>query len=94
MITDDALQLLTGRQVAGLIRVSKSTLYAMVADRRLPAPLVLSARGQRWRRTDLVAWMQEREVDGKRRVAALHRKPDPNTFRVMSIDRQGTCRMT
>jgi excisionase family DNA binding protein len=44
-------------EVAALTGLSVPTVYKMVRDRRLPAPLAISRRRLRWRRSTITAWL-------------------------------------
>lgn len=61
--------LLRRQQVEELIGVSRSALYAMMADNRFPRPLQISTRAVRWKRTDVVAWIESRPTTNE--TAAL-----------------------
>lgn len=52
-------ELLTARQVAGLLQVQRETVSRWLAAGRLPAPLNLAGgRYLRWRREDIEAWVR------------------------------------
>jgi predicted DNA-binding transcriptional regulator AlpA len=55
--TEPAL-LLSARQAAQLCGVSAATWHHMIAAGRAPAPVRLSPGCVRWRRTELVAWIE------------------------------------
>lgn len=40
--------------------LGRSTLYALVAEARFPAPLKLSTRAVGWRRADVDTWLLDR----------------------------------
>ena len=61
--------LLRRQQVEALIGVSRSALYAMMADNRFPRPLQISTRAVRWKRTDVMAWIESRPTTNE--TAAL-----------------------
>lgn len=48
--------------VQDLTGLSRSTLYAMIADGRFPAPVKLGARAVGWREADLNEWLASREA--------------------------------
>lgn len=48
--------------VQDLTGLSRSTLYAMIADGRFPAPVKLGTRAVGWREADLNEWLASREA--------------------------------
>lgn len=48
--------------VQEMVGLSRSTLYAMIAQGRFPAPVKLSSRAVGWRQSDLTAWLEARET--------------------------------
>jgi excisionase family DNA binding protein len=52
--------LLTVRDIMTFLRVSKPALRSWVDAGQFPAPLVLGGRTHRWRRSDVVAWLEGR----------------------------------
>ena len=48
--------------VQDITGLSRSTLYAMIAEGRFPAPVKLGTRAVGWRETDLTAWLASREA--------------------------------
>ncbi len=44
--------------------LSRSTLYAQMADGAFPKPVRLGRRAVGWRETDIVAWLESRETTG------------------------------
>ena len=55
--TDNSMNLLTGHQVASILKISTRTLYRMIATRRLPALKI----GGQWRvvESQLTEWMAQ-----------------------------------
>jgi len=49
-------------QVTGL---SRSTLYAMMADGAFPKPVKLGKRAVGWREEDVSEWLESREKSGR-----------------------------
>lgn len=54
---DDAL--MNGRDVAGLLRTSPAHLYNMRARGQFPAGTKLLGLGLRWRRAEVVGWIDK-----------------------------------
>lgn len=48
--------------VQDLTGLSRSTLYAMIADGRFPPPVKLGTRAVGWREADLNEWLASREA--------------------------------
>ena len=48
--------------VQDMTGLSRSTLYAMIAEGRFPAPVKLSMRAVGWREADLNEWLASREA--------------------------------
>lgn len=44
------------------LRLSRSTIYQMAAEGRLPAPVKLGARASGWLKTDIDRWLSERAM--------------------------------
>ena len=60
-------QLLTVKQVAGQLGVSRSTLYKMLEDRVFPAaPIRLPSGNPRWQQEVVDEWVDTRRCDGDR----------------------------
>jgi len=60
-------QLLTVRQVAGQLGVSRSTVYKMLDDRVFPAaPIRLPGNNPRWPQEVVDEWVDTRRCDGDR----------------------------
>jgi len=53
-------QLLTTREVGQRLSLSRQTLWRMVREHRLPAPIHISPMCLRWREADIAAWVAER----------------------------------
>jgi len=49
-------------EVELLVGLSRSTLYAMMAEGRFPKPVRLGRRAVGWREADLRRWLESREV--------------------------------
>ena len=61
--------LLRRQQVEGMVGVSRSCLYQMMADDRFPRPLQISSWAVRWKRSDVMAWIESRPTTNE--TAAL-----------------------
>jgi excisionase family DNA binding protein len=48
---------LTGHDVAAILRVSTRTVHRMVAARQMPAPVRIGKSAVRWRRRDILAFL-------------------------------------
>ena len=48
--------------VQDITGLSRSTLYAMIAEGRFPAPVKLGTRAVGWRETGLTTWLASREA--------------------------------
>ncbi len=48
--------LLDVKQVAELLNIGVSTVWALVKEGRCPEPIRLTSRCSRWKRSDVVAW--------------------------------------
>ncbi len=46
--------------VEALVGLSRSTIYAMIADGSFPKPIKLGKRAVGWRRSDVLAWLDNR----------------------------------
>lgn len=57
VITDD---LLTRREVEKICKLKSSAIYAAMRERGFPAPLQLSKRCVRWRRSEIEEWLESR----------------------------------
>lgn len=44
------------------IRLSRSTIYQMVADGQMPAPIKLGPRASGWLKLDIDRWLSERAM--------------------------------
>ncbi len=56
--------LLSAKQVAQCLSVSARTVYRMVARGTLPQPIRYTRRLVRWRKSDLMSWLEE-QTPGK-----------------------------
>lgn len=54
------MQLLSVRDVAARLAVSKSTVYRLLRDHDLPKPLRLGEGRSVWREDEIVAWIETR----------------------------------
>lgn len=55
-------KLLTDRQIAAALGISRSHVWALVKAKKLPAPLKLSERTTRWRSDAIIATIEAREA--------------------------------
>nr|WP_320050747.1 AlpA family phage regulatory protein [uncultured Desulfuromonas sp.] len=46
-------------QVMEIVPLGKSTIWKMVAEQRFPAPLKISRRCTVWKRSSVMAWLEE-----------------------------------
>lgn len=53
-------ELLTIRDVAALFRVNVSTIYKMVREGEIPAPIRIGTTSTRWRADEIRKWLDER----------------------------------
>lgn len=53
-------QYLTAQEVCAWLRISKSTLYKNVAEKRFPPPVQMSTRCSRWRRSEIHEYLRRR----------------------------------
>ena len=53
-------KLLKAKQVAEYVNVSKSQIYKLVQQGRLPKPIKLGERGSAWLLSEVDAWLQSR----------------------------------
>ena len=53
-------QLLTVKQVASLIGVSRPTVYRWLRTLDFPRPLRVGQRASRWRRHEVERWLEDR----------------------------------
>lgn len=54
--SDLGVLLLDVKQVAELLNIGVSTVWALVKEGRFPEPIRLTSRCSRWKRSDVVAW--------------------------------------
>jgi len=57
--TNGAL-LIDSKEVAKILGVSSSTLFRMRCSKQLPPPVSVSQRLVKWRRSDIIAWIESR----------------------------------
>lgn len=53
-------KILRRQQVEELTGLSRSTIYALMADNRFPKPIPLSARSVGWLEADINLWIESR----------------------------------
>ncbi len=46
--------------VETLVGLSRSTIYAMIADGTFPKPIKLGKRAVGWRQSDVLSWLESR----------------------------------
>jgi prophage regulatory protein len=49
--------------VEKMVGLSRSTIYAMIAEGNFPRPVKLGKRAVGWREGDLTAWLDSRETE-------------------------------
>lgn len=52
--------ILRRRDVQLMIRLSRSTIYKMIAEGNFPRPIKLGARAVGWRKSDITDWLELR----------------------------------
>ncbi len=57
---EEPVEILRLPEVLSLIKLSRSTLYAMLARGDFPRPVKLSIRARAWRRSEVEKWLRER----------------------------------
>jgi len=57
-------KLLTRREVEQFIRLSRSSIYRMMAENRFPRPLRVGVRAIRFRQSDINTWLSHRRLGG------------------------------
>jgi predicted DNA-binding transcriptional regulator AlpA len=70
--TTDPLALIHKHELAALLSVNPWTLDNWRKSGRMPPPIALSPQIVAWRRSDIDAWLRERQA-----AAAQHRPPNP-----------------
>ena len=50
-------QLLTAVEAGQLARISRATIYKLVARGEFPAPLKVGAKCSRWKRSEVMRWI-------------------------------------
>ncbi len=55
-----ALTILRRKQVEQRVGLSRSTIYAKVANGEFPAPITLGARAVGWLESDIINWIESR----------------------------------
>ncbi len=58
---DEDQQILRRDEVLQLIGIARPTLYEWLRDGRFPQPIRLGARSIGWRRSDIRAWLHDKE---------------------------------
>jgi len=51
--------------VESLVGLSRSTIYAMIADGTFPKPIKLGKRAVGWRHSDVLTWLQSRTCEAE-----------------------------
>jgi prophage regulatory protein len=59
---EEHMQLLRRKQVEQITGLSRSSIYAMMADGVFPRQKKIGRRAVAWRREDIEAWVNSREV--------------------------------
>lgn len=59
----DELQLLKRREVEDITRLSRSTIYSLIAQGRFPRPRRCGSRAVRWSRADISAWIDASKAE-------------------------------
>jgi len=54
-------QILRRRAVENYTGLSRSTIYAMMAEGAFPRPVKIGRRAVGWRESDIAAWLAERQ---------------------------------
>ncbi len=54
------LQILRIRSVQSMVGLSRSTIYAMIADGSFPKPIKLGKRAVGWMESEVLHWLEER----------------------------------
>lgn len=49
--------------VETLVGLSRSTIYAMIADGTFPKPIKLGKRAVGWRQSDVLTWLESRSSE-------------------------------
>ncbi len=55
--------ILRRKEVEKRTGLSRSTLYAMIAEGKFPKPVKLGKRAVGWREADIAAWLDSRATD-------------------------------
>lgn len=58
--TTPSWMILRRRDVQRMTGLSRSTIYAMMAEGTFPKPVKLGARAVGWREADILAWIESR----------------------------------
>ena len=53
-------RLIRRREVEAITAISRSTIYAWMAEGKFPEPVKLGARAVAWRLSDISAWIDQR----------------------------------
>ena len=53
-------ELLTIREIAALFRVNISTIYRLVREKQIPAPIRIGSTSTRWRADEIKQYLDER----------------------------------
>lgn len=57
------MQLLSARQVAARLAVSRSHVYALMRDHGFPVPVSVGSGRKAWVETEVVQWIDERAAE-------------------------------
>jgi len=53
-------------EVAEIVGLARPTIYRYTKDGKFPRPVKVGSRNIRWRWSDVLKWMESREVGGPR----------------------------
>lgn len=56
---DEPSLLIDKKDLANLLRIGTDTVERMEQDGRIPAPVVLGPRTKRWRRAEILKWVDD-----------------------------------
>ena len=76
------------RDVVAWTGLSRSTLYAMIAEGSFPRPVLLGKRAVGWRETDVSAWLGNLKLSGDVRIQMGSRTSQPASFNAGGIRRR------
>jgi excisionase family DNA binding protein len=59
ILTDNDLdEMLTDKEVAGVLKLSRSSVWRLAKLGKLPQPMKVGIRTARWKKSELKAWME------------------------------------